>query len=67
MSFKPLTASERRQLIEALWVNAESGRAITHAKDTSSRGAVEEVSDREARSGIEGISDTTDPGRSHAP
>jgi hypothetical protein len=62
MSFKPLTASERRQLIETLWVKAESGKTIMHAKDTSSGGDVQDVSDREVRSGIEGVPAATHSG-----
>jgi hypothetical protein len=38
MALRPLTASERRQLIETLWEKTESGRTILHAKDTSSGG-----------------------------
>jgi hypothetical protein len=62
MSFKPLTASERRQLLETLWEKAESDRTIMQAKDTPSGGTVEDVSGREASSGIEYVPDATDAG-----
>jgi hypothetical protein len=60
MSFKPLTDSERRQLIEALWGNAASGQTILHSRDTSSSGPREDATDKGARSGLEDVPDVTD-------
>jgi hypothetical protein len=62
MPFKPLTASERRQLVETLWEKAESDRTIMQAKDTSPGGDAQDVSDREVRSGIQGLPDATASG-----
>ena len=56
MDFRPLSDTERRQLINALRGNAESDRAILmDRRDTSFAGVVDEVPDEEVISAIKSV------------
>jgi hypothetical protein len=56
MDFRPLDATERQKLIDALRGNAQSNQAIlTNPRDTSFAGASEEISDDEVISAIKSV------------
>jgi len=56
MDFYPLSSSERRQLVNALHDNAESGRAILlDRRDTSFAGTTDEVPEDEVIVAIKSI------------
>ena len=56
MDFRPLTDTERRQLITALRGNAEQNRAILmDRRDTSFAGTSEEVTDEEVIHAIQSV------------
>ncbi len=56
MYHRPLTATERGQLIEALRGNACSGQSIlTDRRDTSFTGTADDVSDEEVISAIASV------------
>jgi len=56
MDFRPLTTTERQQLISALRGNAEGNRAILmDRRDTSFAGTAEEVTDDEVITAIRSV------------
>lgn len=56
MDFRPLSDTERRQLINALRGNAESDRAILmDRRDTSFIGSADEVTDEEVITAIRSV------------
>lgn len=56
MDFRPLDATERQKLIDALRGNAYHGQALlTSQRDTSFSGAVDEISDDEVISAIQSV------------
>ena len=56
MDFRPLTETERTQLLTALGGNADSGRAILmDRRDTSFVGTAEELTDEEVISAISSV------------
>ena len=56
MDFRPLSDTERRQLVTALRGNAEHDRSILmDRRDTSFVGAVDEVTDEEVISAIKSV------------
>lgn len=56
MDFRPLNATERRQLVDALRGNAEKDRAILmDRRDTSFLGSADEVTDEEVINAIKSV------------
>jgi hypothetical protein len=56
MDFRPLDATERQKLIDALRGNAHANQTIlTNPRDTSFAGASEEISDDEVISAIKSV------------
>jgi hypothetical protein len=56
MDFRPLHDTERRQLIEALRGNADSGQVIRmDRKDTSFAGVAENIPDEEVISALRSV------------
>jgi hypothetical protein len=56
MDFRPLTDTERRQLVGALRGNAESNRTILlDRRDTSFAGVSDEITDEEVISAIKSV------------
>jgi len=56
MDFRPITDSERRQLVGALRGNAESNQAIMmDRRDTSFVGSANDVTDEEVISAIKSV------------
>ena len=55
MDFRPLNDTERRQLINSLRGNADSGRVLLMEKDTSFAGTAEEVPDEEVINAIKSV------------
>jgi len=56
MDFRPLTSTERQQLITALRGNADSGAALLmDRRDTSFAGSSEEVTDEEVINAIKSV------------
>ena len=56
MDFRPLTSTERQQLITALRGNADSGNALLmDRRDTSFIGSTDEVTDDEVINAIKSV------------
>jgi len=56
MDFRPLSTTERQQLVNALRGNAQSGRALLmDRRDTSFVGTTEDVSDEEVINAIKSV------------
>lgn len=56
MDFRPLTSTERQQLITALRGNADSGTALLmDRRDTTFLGTTEEVTDEEVINAIKSV------------
>lgn len=56
MDFRPLSTTERRQLVDALRGNAEKNRTIlVDQRDTSFAGSSDDVTDEEVISAIKSV------------